>query len=76
MSDQETCLVICDTEFYDTKFHDTKGTWKECADCIVPIYLSDSTLSSAEKLGYKRENLILNCFECAEPKIKESWEGL
>lgn len=59
-------IILC----ADEAKYGIPGKWTVCGRCGDRIYLSDSSMRAVKEGGYKKENIVLNCFECAEPKIK------
>jgi hypothetical protein len=59
MVDKNAIVVICDVK----RYLDITGTQGECANCIQEIFISDSTLKSANK-NHPGHPILFYCFEC------------
>lgn len=44
---------------------DISGKWVKCHECILMVFLSDSTIRSVEEKGYFKEDIEPHCFTCS-----------
>lgn len=65
---KDCIVVICS----DYAHPGIPGYWDICEECIVNIYVSNSTLSSITDQGHADKRIRLLCFECAYPLLDAS----
>jgi hypothetical protein len=41
------------------------GKWVKCRECILMVFLSDSTVKNIEQHGYFKEDIVVECMSCA-----------
>lgn len=45
-----------------------------CSVCGRKVFLSDTTLASAFKSGFRKDNILIHCLKCSIPKFCEITE--